>query len=95
MSSHRTCGKPCHQAKERKCDCWCGGMFHGEEGRAARDAFVAEFGGRDVPSVEDVGNLFWSRAMAAAHAEHAAQERARLERINAIHPKGEPDRVRE
>jgi len=42
--SVRTCGKPCHKAKHPKCVCWCGGIFHGEAGADARDAFVEAFG---------------------------------------------------
>jgi len=66
MGTSRTCGPRCHNAKQPECDCWCGGLFHGAAGAAARQAFVREFGGDDVPAQEDESSLFWSRAMAAA-----------------------------
>lgn len=44
MGDVRTCGKPCHNARRPTCVCWCCGMFHGEAGREARDAFVDAFG---------------------------------------------------
>jgi hypothetical protein len=71
VGSSRTCGARCHQAKQPGCDCWCKGLFHGEAGRAAREAFAREFGGEGVPALEDPENLFWARAMAAAEAARA------------------------
>jgi hypothetical protein len=47
MRRARHCGLRCHNAKRPKCNCWCGGRFHGEQGRQAREAFVEQFG--DVP----------------------------------------------
>lgn len=48
MSSHRRCDAQCHDAKHEKCECWCGGLFHGAKGEAARQAFRDAFGD-DVP----------------------------------------------
>lgn len=42
--SVRTCDARCHDAQGAKCACWCGGLFHGAAGKAARQAFAAEFG---------------------------------------------------
>lgn len=44
MGSVRTCDARCHEATALRCACWCGGLFHGARGQAARDAFVAEYG---------------------------------------------------
>lgn len=48
----RVCGKICHNAKGTKCKCWCGGVFHGKAGEAARAEFLQHFGGNDVPTTE-------------------------------------------
>lgn len=62
--SHRTCGERCHKAQRLKCRCWCGGLFHGEGGQAARDAFVEAFGApipdRDLRDTEPL--LHWPGA---------------------------------
>ncbi|MDD5700406.1 MAG: hypothetical protein PHU23_00020 [Dehalococcoidales bacterium] len=34
----RLCDKRCHQARKPKCNCWCGGAFHGAAGAANRQA---------------------------------------------------------
>lgn len=86
MGSHRVCGARCHKAKHAACGCWCGGLFHGEAGKGAREAF-AQIYGRDPTSVEE-GSLFWKSAIAAAEYTRAEHERARLLTINAAHPKG-------
>ena len=44
MGRTRVCGKICHDAEGPDCHCWCGGLFHGSKGKAAREAFAAEFG---------------------------------------------------
>jgi hypothetical protein len=78
--SHRTCGKRCHDAQRQKCKCWCGGLFHGQAGHAARVAFVEAFGApipdRDPRDTEPL--LHWpgaesrfNRAMECAIAAHA------------------------
>jgi hypothetical protein len=41
MGKVRRCDDRCHNAKRVKCECWCGGHFHGEQGAAAREQFVA------------------------------------------------------
>jgi len=43
-SKHRRCDKRCHAAQRVRCGCWCGGLFHGERGAAAREAFVQAYG---------------------------------------------------
>lgn len=43
-NSVRVCGMRCHFAKRSKCVCWCGGLFHGESGQAARTVFRDAFG---------------------------------------------------
>ena len=40
MGRLRTCGSRCHNAKGSRCQCWCGGFFHGSAGAANRDALV-------------------------------------------------------
>lgn len=44
MRRARVCGKICHRAKRDQCRCWCGGLFHGKQGEAAREAFTSSFG---------------------------------------------------
>lgn len=39
----RVCGKRCHNAKCQACKCWCGGMFHGTAGAAARESFTRQY----------------------------------------------------
>lgn len=43
MGKVRTCGKRCQEAELPECDCWCGGLFHGEGGKSAREAFAETF----------------------------------------------------
>ncbi len=38
MGKVRRCDKRCHDAKKRRCRCWCGGAFHGTAGTANRAA---------------------------------------------------------
>jgi hypothetical protein len=38
MKRVRKCDRRCHQAKGKRCYCWCGGAFHGEAGAANRQA---------------------------------------------------------
>jgi hypothetical protein len=64
VGSSRTCGARCHNAKEPDCDCWCAGLFHGESGAAARNAFVEAFG--ELPTTVDDDNLFWDQALKKA-----------------------------
>lgn len=51
MSTFRKCDSRCHTAKRKVCQCWCGGVFHGAGGQAARDAFVAEY--LKLPSTQE------------------------------------------
>ena len=39
MGRVKTCTTQCHQSTRASCDCWCGGVFHGSGGAAARAAF--------------------------------------------------------
>jgi hypothetical protein len=68
------CGKICHRAKRHKCGCWCGGLFHGERGNAAREAFKAEWG--DDPKSDWIGDggEKWTRAMQRAYEAHEGAE---------------------
>jgi hypothetical protein len=50
MGEVRRCDSRCHDAAHPQCECWCGGLFHGKAGEAARQAFAKEFG-RDVPAL--------------------------------------------
>jgi hypothetical protein len=92
VGSVRVCGKTCHAAKGAKCRCWCGGLFHGSGGLAARQAFADAFGCTELPTTEMAfnettaqQNLFgtesdgdrWRAAVAAAV---AAREQAGAER---------------
>jgi hypothetical protein len=61
----RVCDSSCHEAKFDDCNCWCGGLFHGSKGEAAREAFADIFG--DYPSYE-FGLPAFHMAMAAAKA---------------------------
>jgi len=36
MGKVRRCDKRCHTAKGTRCQCWCGGFFHGSAGAANR-----------------------------------------------------------
>lgn len=49
MSEVWSCDARCHNAKGLKCECWCGGVFHGKAGEPAREAFCESFDS-DVPS---------------------------------------------
>ncbi len=42
MGKVRRCDKRCHNAKRPRCQCWCGGFFHGKDGAGAanRDALA-------------------------------------------------------
>ena len=66
MGRSRTCGKVCHEAKQAKCECWCGGLFHGAAGEAARQAFAQVVG--ELPGGEEQGTLFWNKGIEAARA---------------------------
>lgn len=52
MPKTRICGKQCHNAKTKKCRCWCGGTFHGSEGEAARATFATSFSLSKLPTTE-------------------------------------------
>jgi hypothetical protein len=43
---------------------WCCGLFHGDAGAAAREAFAEIFG--EVPTDIDEESLFWRKAIDAA-----------------------------
>jgi hypothetical protein len=84
MGEARSCDARCHKAKYERCTCWCGGLFHGRKGEAAREAFAEQF--QQLPeTVDDFGkvtaqqNLFatdagerWRVALKAARAARAA-----------------------
>lgn len=40
MGRVRRCDSRCHNARGRRCRCWCGGYFHGSAGSANREALV-------------------------------------------------------
>ena len=40
MGDVKTCDYRCHRAKKPRCECWCGGAFHGAQGAQNRDNFV-------------------------------------------------------
>lgn len=67
----RVCDRRCHGAKKPDCDCWCGGMFHGAKGAAAREAFRQTWG-EEIPREGEPQQLplggveRWRAAMAAA-----------------------------
>lgn len=48
MGDVRSCDARCHNAKGTHCTCWCGGLFHGRQGAAARQAFAEAF--NEMPS---------------------------------------------
>lgn len=77
-SKHRRCDKRCHDAKRVRCGCWCGGLFHGAAGEAAREAFVAAYGASIPAESPELAEplLHWpavgSSFMAALDAARAA-----------------------
>jgi hypothetical protein len=86
VSKHRRCDARCHGAGRRKCSCWCGGLFHGQRGERARQAFVEAYGA-DVPALSpeltepllhwrEVGSPFVAAMQAAVHASvHQVEDR--------------------
>lgn len=74
MSKVRVCGKVCHKAKGSTCKCWCGGLFHGSKGNAAREAFASEWGGDPKGDHSERGGDRWQTAMAKAHAAREPQK---------------------
>jgi hypothetical protein len=46
MGRARSCDKRCHNAKQKRCSCWCGSRFHGSvaAARAAREEFLEKHG---------------------------------------------------
>ena len=38
MGKIRRCDRRCHEAKGKRCRCWCGGAFHGAAGTENRAA---------------------------------------------------------
>jgi hypothetical protein len=77
----RVCDGKCHNAKKPDCDCWCGGMFHGARGSAARDAFKQAWGGEipreGEPQQLDFGGAErWHAAVAAARAAAGQGEKS-------------------
>lgn len=85
MSRVRTCGARCHDAQRHKCQCWCGGLFHGEGGRDARTAFIEAFGAPipDRDPREEEPLLHWpgaesrfTRALASATEAYGKAEMA-------------------
>ena len=71
MASSRRCDDRCHSARGPICTCWCGGVFHGARGAAAREAFVELYGDQPVDDPLEA-ELFgpemsdYERALAAA-----------------------------
>lgn len=52
MGKTRVCGGTCHKAKRPTCKCWCGGVFHGAAGAAARAELLEAFKCPIVPTTE-------------------------------------------
>jgi hypothetical protein len=42
MSKVKTCDARCHNAKHEKCNCWCGGRFHGKGNEGALSQFIKD-----------------------------------------------------
>lgn len=38
MKRVRKCNRRCHEARGKRCGCWCGGALHGTAGAANRQA---------------------------------------------------------
>lgn len=53
MGKVRTCDSRCHNAKGARCDCWCGGTFHGEKGAGARAVFRDALGVTELGAMKD------------------------------------------
>ncbi len=92
MGKKRTCDSRCHEAREPACRCWCGGLFHGAKGKAAREAFAETFtelattereflehvGQRDL--FREADGAWWCEALAHAQAAAGAAFEPRSER---------------
>lgn len=50
MGRQRRCDWRCHTAKGSRCECWCGGHFHGSAGAINRDALH-----KGVENIQDHG----------------------------------------
>lgn len=85
MGESRSCDARCHNAKGPHCACWCGGLFHGAAGKAAREAFVDAFNETPKspeqfdslttsPGLFDVDPNIGARWRAAVAAARAARE---------------------
>lgn len=66
MGRRRVCGKTCHDAKRDKCGCWCGGLFHGSKGDAARAAFAEVWSEPPRGDRSDDGGERWGEAIRSA-----------------------------
>lgn len=73
MGRARVCGKICHRARRHMCKCWCGGLFHGKNGEAAREAFAKEWGSDPKSDASAGGGEQWARAMARAQEAKTGQ----------------------
>ena len=52
------CDDKCHSAIHPKCDCMCGGCFHGSARDGTLDAKVREHGAELVKEFEAAGNRY-------------------------------------
>jgi hypothetical protein len=81
-SKHRRCDARCHSARCVACRCWCGGIFHGAAGAAARREFVESFGAPIPAESPELAEplLHWrvagSRFMEALQRARAVAEQA-------------------
>ena len=87
MGRTRVCGKICHDAEGPDCHCWCGGLFHGSKGKAAREAFAAEFGEDPKGQVPDHDERAESFAIALDRAVSASGRAWEVLRRNVPPPK--------
>lgn len=62
MGGVKMCDKRCHQAKGKRCACWCKGAFHGMAGLQARLDYFSEFRTVVPPTEEEYNAVVRSRA---------------------------------
>jgi len=42
MAKMLTCDSRCHNSKGKKCECWCGGQYHGLGTKKANELFLKD-----------------------------------------------------
>lgn len=92
--SLRRCDQRCHAARCVRCSCWCGGLFHGAAGAAARAVFVAAYGGPIPAESPELAEplLHWYRETEFVRALEQAREVTRRELSTSTTASAQPAR---